>query len=127
MDGLRDTGVDAMTTLQHEPILPKNAVVMSDEQFESLRLHVAVMGTDLERAMLRQIEALAISVVAWRRSNRAEWQMRLEVETEAREIQVRVRKARTVLSVPTSKLTKADLLKMIENALAELSDEVEVE
>lgn len=107
--------------------IPTNGALMSDEQWDALRAHVAVGGSELEKAMLRQMSMMLIGVEAWKRSRDTEWQMRLEVETELREIRVQTRKARQFLSAPLGKLKKADLVKMIEQTLAELPAEPEVE
>jgi len=105
------------------PILPTNGALMSDEEYDDLRVYVTLVGSPLEKAMLRQMKAMLAGVKAWKNSRDVEWNMRMVVETELAEARRQLRMVRGILSVPTSKLNKPDLLNMVKKALAELPPE----
>src|SRR6185369_5692929 len=115
----RTDGTDDM----NPPILPTNGALMSDEEYDDLRVYVTLVGSPLEKAMLRQMKAMLAGVKAWKNSRDVEWNMRMVVETELAEARRQLRMVRGILSVPTSKLNKPDLLNMVKKALAELPPE----
>ena len=131
MAGVRINGVDSGMDLHvagdvgmtNIPALPTNGALMSDEQYDDLRVYVTLVGSPLEKAMLCQMKAMLAGVKAWKNSRDVEWNMRMEVETELAEARRQLRMVRGILSVPTSKLNKPDLLNMVKKALAELPPE----
>ena len=102
------------------PSLPTNGALMTDAQYDDLRVYVTLVGSPLEKAMLCQMKAMLTGVKAWKNARDTEWNLRLEAEGDLLTLRRQLRMARGVLSVPASKLNKSDLLRMVKDALAEL-------
>lgn len=107
--------------------LPTNGALMTVEQFERLEAHIAVEGTELEKAMFNQMLAMVRGLVAMKTAKQQEFELRLAAQSQSQELARKIRTARLALSTPLSKLKVSDLKHMIEMAQHELDELGEME
>lgn len=104
------------------PKIPTNGTLMNPEDLPKLEVHVQLHGSDLEKALMAQVNAMIASMVSVNNMRKVEFELRLCTESQARELARKIRTARLALSTPMSKLKIADLKHMIEMARQELDE-----